>query len=478
MNLRELEARVKSNQHEGDEYFMPSDKVWNAIENDLDDKKDKPVIALIIGLMSLFIVVGLIGIKLGGHYISPQQSLTQTKSSEDNTKVNRSISSDSHVSTQISTNTQISQNNNRSIEKHTKVKSFATTESLTKRDQTAQSYSRKVDQGAIGSVYTNTPVKNDNNSAKSIAVNKKIASLHYLQKGAIHTTPRPELLAEIPLVQSIESRINISTPLLDMDPITIIPKAHHPWSIEWLSSITNTHFDITPKGELSTQFDLLGARSYSHQITAQYTWPSGWAIYGGISRDKINFDADYQISLDQQNFTTSNEGENLVTTFGARIPSLAGGLETAYQVTSNRSDIANTDISMNLAHNYKLINIPMGVSRILRQDHRWNISLRTGLIYSRRLLSIDTGVNALHTQHEGDQVDLISIAPSELTMQPFRIHNMSVSGGLMLDYRILNHISVGVQAIGSKPILGIYDDNFHNVNMLRYSLGAHVRYRL
>lgn len=503
MNWKEFLHKTKSNETFDDDFFMPSDSVWDSINDELGNpKKDrKPIIFLSSILLMMSASFG---------YVMLNKSTTMQVVSTPNTSIHQkhenaltqtseilSLDDDKGKTVLASSNELIPierdavRNNKRSDQK-------TMVESINRNDSVKASYAasslgrhsrleRSKNDNATHSKVTQ-PRSTQHNSSSPFNVNAATARLGLntnenstrLNSTQMRKVSRSELnIMNLPNghFTSPEWNRNFFTP----PGITLVKTDKPKWKIEWASLASMTSYNIAMASQPSAvDFQLDGYVSHQHNLSLHWKYNRDWSFYVGIGMDYSHFEASYIIPVSDQGIDIVENSNGTITgNIRATIPSLAGGLDSEYAlVTQNRSALEDRKIYLALAHNYKTMTVPIGLSKNMISTGPWNLGFRMGLEYSRRKISIDTGIESLHTGEPEDTIELTAIAPTPLSYQPFRIHNMTIMGGAYVDYHLTPHFSAGLQLLSQRPLWSIYDDNNIRVKAWKHIAGISLKYSL
>lgn len=223
-------------------------------------------------------------------------------------------------------------------------------------------------------------------------------------------------------------------------------------------------------------FSLKGQRSKGYQVTIEKNIHDRFSVYAGVGLDHAHFDANYLVSVnsDQLDIHTGPEGSSAY--LWKVIPSLAGGLESTFLLSDLTSNLQSTDINLSLAHDFKTVAVPVGIKYFPVKSGKWKVGVGLGVEYSKRLITIDTGVNVLEANNAS--IELTQVAALDREDQPFRIHNVNGTAEAELNYQVSNKLSIGVNAAIAKPLSNVYQDANYTVNTYIVRAGVQVKYAI
>lgn len=496
MSLENFRKRILSNEHEQDDFFLPSDKVWDAVEEELDDKRKtrKPFMLFFSSLIVVLAFAGLVipnashtksyeskmlcskletNIKSDIHSntkgVSDIQDIINSKVSENEQKKQESTSSNLTDNTIMPTRSSSHNfiNDRTSIRNNIKTSNYSDPNTFNDQIQKSldsptrfslSNFQENDSQLLISDLNNDWIVQNEiNESLTKQVLNDKI----YINR--------------LPLLTSYVD-LEINEKLINPTFVEIQkPSVISDWSITagGYSSISNYSIsDYT--GFEDIDFTLKGKASFGYQISIEKNISKRVSVYGGIGLDHAHFDANYLVSVDndQLEFLASNNSAALSKT----IPSLAGGLESTFLLNNISSNLERTTVDLSLAHDFKTIIVPIGARISTVKKTKFKTSLALGVEYSKRLLTIDTGINSLST-NDAD-IELASVAAVENENQPFKIHNINATASLSAEYFITPRISVGVQTGISRPFSPVYQDANYNVNTYQIRGGINLNYAI
>ncbi len=251
------------------------------------------------------------------------------------------------------------------------------------------------------------------------------------------------------------------------------------WSIEILPyASTSTYVIEDFTGFNAIDFDLVGDRSFGVQLMTKKQLSDRLSLGVGIGLDNSHFNADYGIVINQDELEVSELGANYQAVITKNLPSLAGGLTTSFNVLGTSANLQTNNIQLNLAHNYRTLTAPIQIEYSFIQSARFELFVGAGLLLSKRLLTIDTGVNQLEGNRDAELVELASVAAAELTSQPFRVYNAATTANLAIEYSLTKALKLGIQSRFARPLFNIYEDQNYKVRSQQYQVGLSLSYSL
>jgi len=501
MSMDNFKYRMLSNGYEQDNFFMPSDNVWNGVADELDGKPNRRKLFVIF--FSSFICLPALIILL-----FPKMDFENNSSS-----------------------TKIQLQNSKLIEIQESNKSTKAIDGATQQNDLAEKKGKIINNAVQSSSLTSVPKKLVNTDINTQSIingegqyhsdsrpkvdlrltesarfsllspNAKINSLEETAgfqfqnnrdaaQSAMNTADKvdvelsPEISNNFIQIQKIpiaSSPLYTNVSILEKQPMIVeIQKASV--SQDWIialnaySSISN--YSISNySGFDQIDFSLKGKASFGYQFIAEKNIAHNMSLYAGIGLDHAHFDANYLLTIDGNELVfASIEQQGSPAKLSKTIPSLAGGLESTFIFNNISSKLEQAVVDLSLAHNFKTIIFPVGARFSFVNSTKLKTSLAVGIEYSKRLLTIDTGINTLMAQ-EGT-VELGSVVAVERDDQPFTIHNVNASALLAVDYQLTDRMAVGVQSGLIKPLSNVYQDANYTVNTYQLRGGISLKYAL
>jgi len=500
MSLDNFKKRMLSDEYEEDDFFLPSDAVWSGVEKELDDqsKRRKPYMIFFSSFILLIALVSLMIPKSTGvtsHNDSPK---TVPNSgilySEDIANSKKSIP---EIEDDIEEGTPITFANDYSVKSRKKYyfpqipkrpfRFIIAGENL----KTADFYQSTVKyENTLFNDYSskNLVGKNDftlknfsQNESKRLSAN---LFKDWTSKSELDTKIKNHMtkgLIHIDQISSLSSYVTVEENNISISPTLVLLQKPSPVrdfkiGTHVYSSISN--YSISDfSGFQQVEFDLKANVSFAYQVIIEKNISNSTSIYAGVGLDHAHFDANYLLSVEasQLDFSTTGPNENSAK-FSKTIPSLAGGLESSFVFNNFSSDINQAEVKLSLAHDFKTLTFPIGARFSAVNNKKIKASLAVGVEYTKRLLTIDTGVNTLSSDN-GD-IELKAVSALEIENQPFRVHNLNATASVALDYQFTDRMSIGVQSSVVKPMSSVYKDLNYTVDTYQLRGGISVKYAL
>lgn len=526
MSQDNFKYSVYSNNHDGDDFFMPSDLVWHNIKAELDeDKRDrKPFIFFLFSgagilLIASFLLFGSQRFSTKSNYSQLNQSKQAIiEENQNKLSVKEAVAQKSEGEESMSEQLELEQNKNNptSQNKESINQELSPDKTALSRDVSltglessntsfATQQSNIVSKQKDGSLISLSQTSQDNSRVKTISGEQNDLALNdqntktlseqiarnsaQLNASSEDQQLRPEVNQSIELIDISLLALLMNALIIDADidqkhwrekmNLVDIAKtsSRKRWSAEvFMYSSVSSYLIQDFSGFNSVDFDLAGDQSNGGQFLIKRQLTERLSLAVGIGFDNSHFSADYGIGITQDELSVSDAGTKFQSTLNKNLPSLAGGLATSFNLVATTSNLKTSTIRLNLAHNYRTITAPLFVEYSLVQSNRFQLNVGTGLIFSKRLLAIDTGVNLLNGNSIDEPVELASIAAIDLDDQPFRIYNVSNSLSIGVDYLLSNSFSVGLRSSVARPLFNIYEDQNYTVRSRQYQLGLNVSY--
>lgn len=212
------------------------------------------------------------------------------------------------------------------------------------------------------------------------------------------------------------------------------------------------------------EFDLKSNLSTGYVFELEKYLTNRLFISTGFGVDHSHFDADYSFDIsDNEILNTAQQNGQSITSVVKQIPSLAGNLTSVFEINTFQN-LQSNNYSVNLGHDYKTIYIPLSIGyKILDQD-RLNMTMSVQADFSKRLLSIDTGVNSIRSGDPLESIQLREFSGNATEINPFRIYNIYVGPKTEFLYSITHSLHVGMHLSYSKAINTIYSDTNFSVD--------------
>lgn len=540
MSQDSFKYKLFSSDLDGDDFFMPDDRVWGKIDAVLQgDKKDrKPFAFILFSFLGIFAIVSFIfvgyqkdfGLAPISKSIQPFQNTTtiltttsdskQLATKETSIALHEKSESGNNPVQQNSTNVTVTENSNQSkrtvssSQNNSKDWSIEKETSTTKRSSISK-YSSSLNASALqgpildyaqndaGSYTHNQQVIDDEHQTSlaysyqsSIPSNLQTSTplinssanqqINTSQNKLIGTPPSDALQLNITVLPTrlsslvIDDAINSAywnNKLTIVDKLTL--KNARTWTFEVMAYTATSNYSIQDfSGFESIDFALTGDLSNGVQFMTKRQLSERVRIGIGIGLDNSHFNADYGIAINQDELNVDELGANYQAVISKNLPSLAGGLTTSFNLLGGTQNLKTNAIQLNLAHNYRTITAPVELQYVLMRSNRFDLNLGAGLLFSKRLLTIDTGVNQLEGNVGDELVELGGVAAADLTDQPFRIYNASTVMSVALDYTLTSAIRVGLQTRFARPLFSIYEDQNYTVSSQQYQVGLSLSYSL
>ncbi len=508
MSMENFRERMLSNEHEQDHDFIPSDNVWTSIAEELGEKKDrrKPFILFLFGFAFL-VVLGSMFIQAYSKNQRPNEPIQSSVNTEAiNTVENKHGElKENHLTNSVShTNATISDKsdalgNQLKAENSPHVGTISNFDLANSESQTSSNVGENQNQlNPFGKYHpgaksefanlTSSVIKlNDDNelseslneSSKSQkknsfaidkvsgeTLNKEASSIKYRDDKNIDKIP---LLH--PYLFSTKLHDVINPPFVKVDKFS----STKDWTVGLYTYGSISNYSIANfSGFEQIDFALNGKPSIGYQFTVEKNIAKSLSLYAGIGIDHSHFDADYLLTIDQSELNfVQGLGSNTATLVKS-IPSLAGGLEASFIFDDLPSNIRTSTVNLNLAHDFKTITIPFGARLAVFKTSPISAVVSVGMEYRRRVLTIDTGVNALTS--DNSEIELTTVSPVDNATQPFRINNFNAVTSVSVDYSISSKVNVGLETGFVKPILSVYNDANYSVNTFQFRTGVFINY--
>lgn len=501
MSKKEFSKHLKSNDSFGDEYFEPSSAVWDNIDGALQDEEKRKN-----GFFPIYILLTLIGVGsaffyLGNTFYSDYNQLTLSAEVENQQSapvlqkeplliVEEKVTAklvpheENYIEPEVTSNIRVGKNIKMVYDiNNSDVTPVVLASEDAYNDEKVEEIkgNHKINSHFVG--IENAPTTNEEYfSISTKDVSSQILHANSLNDAQDIREGRSLLIFE-PLQRSLDNNISKREFIFPALNSKIIQneKVNLPWLFEISGFSSWTEYNIEQHSSFEDlSFDLQGEWSRSHSIKIGKHLSRNILAKVGFGIDDSHFNANYSLSYSHLSLQNQGETDGLVHgTLDRNIPSLAGGLTSRYLVsTTTRSTFNSSEFDMQLSHNYRTIFVPIEIMFQFLKKHNWEVGIGLGIQYSKRLLTIDTGVEFLQSQDDAYDISLTDVGVIELDYQPFRIHNVSnqVLGQLL--YNIKPNVSLGIEGNVSKPWFDIYNDHQYSVSSMQYNIGMNIRYTL
>jgi hypothetical protein len=215
------------------------------------------------------------------------------------------------------------------------------------------------------------------------------------------------------------------------------------------------------------EFDLKPNISRGYVIEIEKYLTDRIFISAGFGVDHSHFDADYNFEFSEDELlNSSQQNGQSITSIRKQIPSLAGNLTSVFEVNSFQN-IRSNSYSLNLAHDYKTIYVPVSIGYTFLDNAKFSWSMSVRADFSKRLLAIDTGINSIRAVDPLENIELREFSGNETEVNPFRIYNIYLGPGTEFQYNLNSIFNVGFHVNYAVPINDIYSDS-------NFSIGRQV----
>lgn len=472
----EIRSRIRSNNAEGDTNFEPDNQVWDKIVMGVNDQKSrKKYLWLILFFCILVILVLSLSNSISTNYQLNQMSVSSTIETEENSLI---------------------ENTSKLMQ------SFDSSD-----DQNASSKKSLVDlqkplfiASNQKSVYSGPHLKGGEELSTRVSSNTEIDHVinndHLLQSSDrtdenldVVFSDRNLLRSQLvyPPLPLIEPFLSETTNLNIPDDLQILVKPSQEifnkmYIAASLDNFRSGYHKTYQSLSATDMFDLVGRNGWGLAVDIGVRVDNNFTISGGVIYRKINFDAEYGLTMESQlmNVDRNANGE-YIAHYNRNIPSLAGGLNTDI-FTSYRGGavIPSQDVGFNLSlgHAYRTISFPILVQYVTGFWKGLNAEIGMGGSYTHRYVTIDTEINQSGYHHTDYSLNDIHFSAITSEVMPFRSNYFTglISAGF--SYDCTNHISFQLLSRIERSLGDIYLDDRLSVSSSNHSILLGVRYYL
>lgn len=507
MEWEDLHSKLNKNESE-DAYFIPSDKVWRDIKSDLDGKSRKRKWFLLFPLFGLFVAAGIFffdNTNTGAQYGEEDFQMSSTTIGNE-MKAKNTTSGDNNLETSYTKPTFVSEskkltslvsdNPTRTNSLTDEIKDKNTSGTIVNRyvvqDQSQNStlsdfefgedlYSHHshinggtdekelLDKKNIGNGFLSTSISNDNETTKLAGAN----SVRNGGGDVRDVISFEKLIAQQKTLSFQREDIDLSDKMVLVDIKN--PINRKPVIVSVLGYTSASDYNINNFSGFGTlEFDLQTNISYGYTFEIEKYFTNRIFISAGFGVDHSHFNANYNFEVSENDILSSfQQNGQSITNISKQIPSLAGNLTSTFEINTFQN-LQTNNYSLNLGHDYKTIYIPVSIGyQIIDQvKFDWTIAVQTD--FSRRLLSIDTGINSISSKDPSESIELTGFSGNETEVNPFTIYNIYVGPKTELLYSLSNKLKAGIHISYSKPLSSIYSDANFSVDRQIFRSGVKV----
>jgi len=508
---KSLRQRIKSGDTEGNENLSPSDDLWGNIDKALNKKKKNKKKRILLVFFFITICFSLFTLFHSANDHNQLDIVDQIDSNSENNigepstedettltkkieKINQILDPNTSTSNDVGnkplahhnitlTNNTSQINNTTQINKEqqdTKSPIVNEHKNLGQKENTVETvFNTNAKQPSYINNYKPTfESQEDDKNTSSETQNAKTIS--EVSKETLNKSVELHQDKLFPLIEKLNARIYIDPEVLIMDQKpTIVSSKKSTHSFMFRSFASTTNYRIIKEQTLGNlDFTLGSSLSYGYEVHWKKDFNNQWELAIGFGIDHAHFTADYSINLNGPQSSIQDANGIYTLNYNQNLPSLAGGLTLDVEVKSTVEESEEDVFTLQLGHNYKTVTIPIQANYFFKKSAKMNLFGGVGIQYSKRLLSLDTGVELSDFTNKNYNLTSLEITPIVMNAQPFKINNISSIVQLGLQYSFNNSFSLQSDFRMTTPLQSIYRDQTFVVRSRQFQLGLGLIYKL
>ena len=242
----------------------------------------------------------------------------------------------------------------------------------------------------------------------------------------------------------------------------------------------NSLVDINSIGEpLDFNFDIDGEQSFGVEMYLQKSISNRLKINTGISISNIRLRSQYKMNLDIDDsfsFILPTGRKNL--SYTKVIPTLSGNVKSILSIDSDPDASGSFDMNLLMAHQYYLVDIPLTLSYQIIRNSRHELLLSSGILLSNVAGDLSTELNSLNFSNANLDLRNIDMNPTEIETENLNRNFLSIPFSVEYYCHLSSRSSVGLSFSYSKPLADLYSDQNHIVFSTMVRSGLSIRYAL